>query len=90
MVDSAPEVVALAVDPDEDLVQVPAPMGKGSHRLNPLAADLAGEHRTEPVPPEPHRLMADVDAALGQQVFHVPQREREADVHQHHQPDHLR
>jgi hypothetical protein len=34
--------------------------------------------------------MADVDPALEQQVFHVPQAEREAHVHQHHQPEHLR
>jgi hypothetical protein len=30
-----------------------------AHRLNPLPADLRGEHRTEAVPPKPHRLMAD-------------------------------
>jgi hypothetical protein len=44
-----------------------------AHVLDPLPADLAGEHRAEPVPPQPHRLMADVDAALEQQVLDVPQ-----------------
>ena len=34
--------------------------------------DLRGEHWTEPVPPEPHRLVADVDAAFEQQVFDLP------------------
>jgi hypothetical protein len=29
--------------------------------------------------------MADVDPALEQQVFHVPQTQREADVHHDHQ-----
>ncbi|WP_454599526.1 hypothetical protein [Qipengyuania sp. SM2507] len=36
-----------------------------------------------------HRLVADVDPALRQQVFHVPQRQRKADVHHHHQADYL-
>jgi hypothetical protein len=31
------------------------------------AADVAREQRTEPVPPETGRLMADVDAALEEQ-----------------------
>ena len=39
--------------------------------------------------PQPHRLVADVDAALCEQVLDVPQRQRETDVHHHHQADHL-
>lgn len=39
--------------------------------------------------PVAHGLVADVDAALGQQVFHVPQAQREANIHHHHQPDDL-
>ena len=31
-------------------------------------------------PPEPHRFVAHIDAAFVQQIFDVPQREREADV----------
>jgi hypothetical protein len=34
--------------------------------------DLGGKHWTEPVPPEPHRLVADVDAALEQQILDLP------------------
>jgi hypothetical protein len=30
--------------------------------------NLRSEHRSEPVPPEPHRLVADIDAALEQNV----------------------
>ncbi|WP_156361586.1 hypothetical protein [Sphingomonas sp. Leaf67] len=56
---------------------------------DPLAADLTGEHWTKPVPPQPHRLMADVDPAFEQQVLHISQRQRETYVHQHHQPDHF-
>ena len=69
MIDGAPEVVTLAVDPDENLVEMPAPVSEGSHRLDALATDLAGKHGAEPVPPEPHSFMADVDAALGQKVL---------------------
>jgi hypothetical protein len=34
--------------------------------------------------------VAQVDAALGEQVLDVPQRQREPHVHHHHQADHLR
>lgn len=37
-------------------------------------AHFGGKHRPEPVPPEPHRLVAHVDAALGGEVFDVPER----------------
>jgi len=33
--------------------------------------------------------MADVDAALEQQILDVPQRERETHVHHHHEADYL-
>lgn len=65
------------------------PVGEGVHLLDPLTADLRGEHRTEAVPPKPHRLVADVDAALRQQVLHVSQRQRVFHVHHHHEADHL-
>jgi hypothetical protein len=54
-----------------------------------IATNAACEHRAEPVPPVAHRLMANVDAALEQQALHIPQRQREADVHHHYQADHL-
>ena len=34
-------------------------------------------------------LMADVDATLGQQVLDLPQRQREANIHHHSEPDDL-
>ena len=37
--------------------------------MNPPLSDLGGEHRTEPVPPISHRLVADIDATLVQQRF---------------------
>ena len=61
VIDGSPEVVLFAIDLHEHLVEVPAPAAR-SHALDPLIADLRGEHWPEPVPPEPHRFLADVDA----------------------------
>jgi len=57
--------------------------------LDPLPPDPGGERWAEPAPPEPHRFVADLDAALVQQVFHVPQGEREPDMEHHRQTDDL-
>jgi hypothetical protein len=40
--------------------------------LNPFSSDLGGEHRAEPVPPKPHRFVADIDATLMQHILDVP------------------
>jgi hypothetical protein len=37
---------------------------------------VGGEHRAKPVPPEPDRLVAEVDPALGQQILGVAERQR--------------
>jgi hypothetical protein len=42
--------------------------------LNASLADRRGEHRTEAVPPQPHGFVADIDPALEQQIFDLPQR----------------
>jgi hypothetical protein len=76
-----------AVDFDERFVEVPPPIRKGMGRPNPLLLDLGGEHRTESVPPMADRLMADVDATLGEHIFDVPKRQRVLYVHQHCQAD---
>ncbi len=57
--------------------------------LGAALLDLAGKERTEPVPPEANRFVADIDAALMQQVLNIPQREREPDVHHRGKPDDL-
>jgi hypothetical protein len=62
---------------------------KALHPADPLAPDVSGEHRAEAVPPQPDRLVANVDAALEQQVFDVPQAQREADIHQHRETNDL-
>ena len=72
MIDGSPQIVLFAVDLHKHLVEVPAPMGIRPHAVNALPADLSGEHRPEPVPPEPHRLVAEIYPTFGQQVFHIP------------------
>ena len=89
MIHCTPEVVHLAVDLPVDLVEMPAPMRNATHAADPLPTDVACEHGAKPVPPEPHRLMAKIDAAFEQQVLDVPQRQREPYIHHHHKADHL-
>ena len=89
MIHGAPEVMRLPVDPDEHFIQVPAPV-----RIRPVMnapfPDLRGEYRAEPVPPKTHRLVADVDATLEQQIFNLPQGKRIADVHHDREANYLR
>ena len=60
------------------------PLSVSPHRVDQLLPDLGREHRPKPVPPEPNRLVADVDPALRQQVLDVAQGQRLPDVHHHH------
>ena len=57
---------------------IPALGGENFERLafviNAPLPDLGGEHRTEPVPSHPHRLMANIDATLEPQALDLPQR----------------
>ncbi len=41
--------------------------------MNVPLPDLRGEHRTEPVPPESRRLVADIDTPFEQQIFYLSQ-----------------
>ncbi len=81
--------MGLSVDLYVDLIKMPPPVPEALHPANPLAPDIGGEQRAEPIPPQPDRFMADVDAALEQQVLDVPQRQRETDIHHYHEADHL-
>ncbi len=72
MIDGPPQVMRLAIDANKNLVQVPTPV-RIVAPLNTTHSDLGGEHRTEPVPPETYRLVADIDATLEQQIFNLPQ-----------------
>jgi hypothetical protein len=48
-------------------------MPKAAHPRTTPPADFRRKHWPKPIPPKPHRFMADVDAALEQQVLNVPQ-----------------
>lgn len=73
MIDGAPKEVPLTVDLHENLIQVPSPLAR-LHALEMPLPDLRSEHRPEPVPPKPHRLVADVDSPHLQQAFYFPER----------------
>jgi hypothetical protein len=78
----------LSIDPDEHLVQVPALLRKRA-MMKASLPDRGRNHRTEPVPPVPNRLVADVDAPLVQNILDLSQRQRIADIRHHHEADHL-
>jgi hypothetical protein len=46
---------------------------KAAHVVHAPPPYLSREHRSEPVPPEPHRLVAKVLAGREEQVLYIPQ-----------------
>ena len=60
--------MGLPVDPDKHLIKMPAPQRIES-MMNTAFPNLRGTQWTKAVPPVPHGLMADVDAALTQKIF---------------------
>jgi hypothetical protein len=42
--------------------------------MNSSYARLRGKHLAEPVPPEPYRLVADIDASFMKKILDLPQR----------------
>ena len=84
-----PQIMHLTIDLHEDLVQVPAPLRQGPQRSRSLLPDLCGKHRTEPIPPEPHRLMADIDPSFMKQVLDLPQRQGKTDINHHGKANNL-
>ncbi len=89
VINSPPEIVPLAVDLYEDFIQVPAAVPEMPHRLDAIATYLCGKHSPEPVPPEAHRFMSNVDAPFVQQVLDIGQGQRLSHVHHHCQADDL-
>lgn len=66
------------------------PLAAQPHPVDPAPPDLGDKRRAEPVPPEPHRLVADLDAAFMQQVLDIAQRQRKTDIRHHHQSNDIR
>jgi hypothetical protein len=57
--------------------------------LNAPFADLHGKHRAKTVPPEPYRLVADIDASFMKKILDLPQRQRIPDIQCHREADNL-
>jgi hypothetical protein len=81
VIDRAPQIDHLAVQFHVHLVEMPLPLPEAAHPVNPLPPDVGSEQRTEAVPLQPHCLMAQVDAALKQQVLNNSEAQREPNVH---------
>ena len=90
MVDSSPEIVPLAADLHEDLVQVPPALWISPYRFRPTFPDLVSESCAEPIDPEPHAFVADIDPTLMKKIFDVSERQRKSDIHHHAKLDDLR
>jgi hypothetical protein len=52
---------------------VPLPVRICAHLTDSFPADLSGKHRTKSVPSKSNHFVADVDPALVQEIFQVPQ-----------------
>ena len=88
VINGSPQIMPLAIDFNENLVLVPSPVA-GPHALDATLSDLCCKHWPEPVPPKPHRFMADVYPSLVQKIFDVAKRQWELDVEHHRQADDL-
>jgi hypothetical protein len=54
------------------------------------SAVFSGKHRAKSIPPVPHRFVADVDAALMQQILDIAERKGKASVHHNRLANDLR
>src|SRR4030095_9398788 len=84
-IDGAPEIHLLAADPDEHLVEVPAPV-----RRRPPCTKTPSDCGTEADHPTPDRLVRHLDATLGEQVLDVAVAQGEAEIHPDGALDHVR
>ena len=71
MINSAPKIMRLTVDLHKHLIDVPAPVAIAAELDLSALSDLIGEHWSKPVLPEPHRLMANIDTVLEENIFDV-------------------
>ena len=73
MIDCAPEVVRLASNFHEHLIQMPAPLRDLTHRFRSPFADLVGEVWSKSIDPEADTFVADIDATFMEEVFDITQ-----------------
>ena len=75
LIDGPPQILLLAIDSNEDFVQVP---GFSQLTLAPLQfPNIVG---TEFLTPQPNRLIRDDDSPLGEQILHISEAQAEAMV----------
>jgi len=72
LIDGAPEIMQLALDPNEHLVQVPLVTGLGA-----APTKIVREARAKFQAPAPDALVGDKHAALGQEQLDVPKAQTE-------------
>lgn len=56
-------------------------MPKAAHPTYTLPSNASCKHPPDPVPPQPHRLVTDVDPTYEQQIFNAAQRLRGPNAH---------
>jgi hypothetical protein len=56
VIEGPPQIDHLTIELSAHLIEVSAPMAEAARSADALAANVAGEHRPEPVPPHPHGL----------------------------------
>lgn len=78
------EIKPLTVDFHKHLVDVPASVGV---HIGTSPSDLFGKNRAKAVPPKADGLVANIDAALVQDILDLAQAERIPDVVHHRQLD---
>jgi hypothetical protein len=78
MIDGAPQVHPLAGDADDHLVEVP-PVARAWAAPSQLTCDPGPEFQN----PAPHRLIGNIEPALGEQILHVATAQGEPEI----QPD---
>lgn len=88
MIDGSPEIVRVAFDLHENLVQMPPPTA-GIESPDQTFLDLRCEHWTEPLSPVSDGLVTHIGSALLQQIFDVPKRQWKTNVHHDGKADDL-
>ena len=90
MINGTPKIMPLAIDLHKNFVQMPPPVRICTHPADPVSPDLSSKHRAKSIPTVPNRFVANVDAALVQQVHDVSERKWKANVHHDRQANDLR
>jgi hypothetical protein len=73
MINRTPQIMPLAIDLDEHFSKAPASLAEPTHARDTRPPDIGRKPRSKAVPPQPYRLVADVDPALEQQILDVAQ-----------------